>query len=520
MPPTTTLTIYLLKDSYLDGSTALREGDLNSNDITGIGTLYTVASQKRPPKWLTFFDNNIPNNATLFNSTASGVLFVEAASRIFAVTFGYGKNLLIQGSWEEGFGLRVTLNSIAPDKIKSIDHKTFETVTRHSRTQTSREGSAEDFGLDVERDLVRAVTGQPIDTSLGKRLTGMDALVAVAKVDLQGLPALLERYHKQFLQQDYKTHFSWIDNISEVRDPGVIKELNSRLLKRFQSSADERLWLSVPDLVDWSVIGGFKYMRSEGTVHVDLSIKDFIMTLDDSSLLTLELLRKRRIFVMNRDEDKAIDDWPVFACIYCEEDIDNETFLLTGGKWYKVEKQFVANVNEFIEQLTSNHAPLPIFDSVHDGSEGKYNERVAAASNGAMAHMDEKSIYYGGGKSKFEFCDLYSDSKELLHVKRYGGSSAPLSHLFAQGSTSAQLWLMDRDFRKDVNALLPSSHKIKDPSKKPNPSEYTIVFAIITKSQKRIDKCLPFFSRLTLRDVAKRLDALGYQVSIRKIQQI
>ena len=52
--------------------------------------------------------------------------------------------------------------------------------------------------------------------------------------------------------------------------------------------------------------------------------------------------------------------------------------------------------------------------------------------------MDCKKIHNGGGHSQLEFCDLFSSGRDLIHVKRYGRSSAPLSHLFAQGLDDAE----------------------------------------------------------------------------------
>ena len=66
-----------------------------------------------------------------------------------------------------------------------------------------------------------------------------------------------------------------------------------------------------------------------------------------------------------------------------------------------------------------------------------------------VAVMDRKNIRYGGGASRIEFCDLFINKRTLLHVKRYGGSSA-MSHLFSQGVVSATLFLQDRDFRQKV----------------------------------------------------------------------
>ncbi|MBK8253653.1 MAG: TIGR04141 family sporadically distributed protein [Polyangiaceae bacterium] len=516
---TATLPIYLLKPHYRDGAKAIRKSGLSVDSIAGVGDLYTDASVPRPPKWMSFFDGHIQLNQQLLNSNSAGVLFINRGQRIFAVTFGHGKFLLTQGCWDEGFGLRVTLNSIDPKKIKSMDHKTFEAVTRHSRTQTSREGSTEDFGLDVERDLVRAVTGEPRAPKLGKRLTGMDALVAVAKVDITGLPSLLDLYLTQYSSQAYKTEFPWIDNISEVRDPAQRMRLDSKLAARLQQQNLTRLWLSVPDIVDWGTIGGFKYLRSDTVLHPDLHAREFLRSVKDPASITPDFLRGRRILVMDPSGDNVLEEWPVYRCVYSEEDDGPDTFLLSTGKWYRIETNFVLEVNKAIQNLVSTRAPLPPYEST-DANEEAYNKRVANDSNGAYALMDQRFIYHGGGKSKFELCDLYTDAHEMIAVKRYGGSSAPLSHLCQQALVVAQMWKGDPEFRKKANKELPRSHKLPDSTKTPDTTQFPIVFGIVSRSKQPIDRSLPFFSRLTLRNVARQLQLLGYPVSILKIEQV
>jgi|SRR5579863_2319765 len=105
---------------------------------------------------------------------------------------------------------------------------------------------------------------------------------------------------------------------------------------------------------------------------------------------------------------------------------------------------------------------------------------------------------------------------KLVHVKRYGGSSV-LSHLFAQGVVSGELFLGDAAFREKVNAELPTGFKLTDPQARPMPGNYEIIYAIISESKKDLD--LPFFSKVTLRNARRRLQTLGYNVSIGKIQR-
>jgi uncharacterized protein (TIGR04141 family) len=131
--------------------------------------------------------------------------------------------------------------------------------------------------------------------------------------------------------------------------------------------------------------------------------------------------------------------------------------------------------------------------------------------------MDRKLIYHGGGQSKFEFCDLYTSDKDIIHVKRYGASSV-LSHLFAQGVNSAELFQTDPEFRQKVNAKLPEEYQIPDPLKRPNYGEYRVVYAIVSDIDGDLN--LPFFSKLSLKNARRRMEGFGYNVALSKIDVV
>ena len=59
--------------------------------------------------------------------------------------------------------------------------------------------------------------------------------------------------------------------------------------------------------------------------------------------------------------------------------------------------------------------------------------------------------------SSKEFCDLYTVDKDICHVKKYGQSGV-LSHLFAQGVVSGELFRSDIKFRQKVNQKLPAPY--------------------------------------------------------------
>ena len=129
--------------------------------------------------------------------------------------------------------------------------------------------------------------------------------------------------------------------------------------------------------------------------------------------------------------------------------------------------------------------------------------------------MDKKNVVYGGGRSSIEYCDLVKDAVDLIHVKR-GTASSSLSHLFAQGEVSAELFSSDSKFRAALNNKLPDQLKIDDVNERPNTGKYKVVYAIV--SEKPGELTLPFFSKVRLKNAYYHVNnLLGYQVAICKI---
>jgi uncharacterized protein (TIGR04141 family) len=506
-----TLTVFLLRDG-LTARRALRPG-LKRVAVKNVGDLHVQQNPDAPPKWLTFFEDALTEDPGLHGASNGGVLTVKRGQRVFAVTFGQGRHLLQSGTWEESFGLRVTLNSVDPERLRSIDRKTFDAITSHTRTQATLEGDVTAFGLNIEQDMLRAATGSPLDLSLGTRMTGMDSLLVAVRTKLADLPALLDKYLAQFTDTTYKKRFAWVDNLAEIGTTAERDKLDAKLLDALRSPhpSQQSAWMAIPELIEWADVGGFRYrMSTSATRFDDLRVSDFMKTVKHPQALDIATLRGRHIFAFNTSDDRPIWRWSAYQCIYAEVEHNKTTHVLSGGKWYRIERNFVTSVNNDVAKLV---APtwLPKYNDV---SEGAYNQRAAQSSGGNLALVDRKLVRIGG--SSVEFCDLYAP-KQIIHVKRYGASGV-LSHLFSQGSISGDCFLEEADFRRRVNDILPSSHKLADPLPRPDPRDYEIVYAVISRSPKPVDRVLPFFSRLNLRNAARRLGNYGYVVRLTKVE--
>lgn len=507
------LTIYLIKNDIRDPQVILSDiNTLSKHEIKGIGQLYVRPSRQNLPNWTSLFKDVLDlRSLQSISSSTAAVLLIKSAKRIFAITFGVGRHLLESGCHEERFGLLVTLNSVS--SVRSIDKKTFDAISRQTREQASHEVTPSEFGLDVEQDILQAVTGTPNDPSLGTRLTGIDSLSVSVKANLSDIPSLLHKYYDKFQETTYRDNFPWVDQIAETNDVQLIEQLNAKLLNSIRAEEFDRLWLSVPEIIKWADVSGFKYSEArQAHLYEDINFPSFLDSIRKRSELNINTLIHRKIFCFSSSGDYAADKWPVYQCIYYEVEHNNNTYLLTGAKWYKVEPRFVEQINRYVQGIPTSRITLPRYS---DQSEDAYINRVYDTDRITYAIMHEKLINHGGGHSSVEFCDLFTNTKKIIHIKRYGGSNV-LSHLFSQGLVAAELFLMDSEFRRLVNVKLPRSHKYDRVSERPRPQDYEIIFAIISQQVEGLT--LPLFSRINLRHAARRLLAYGYKVSIAKIQ--
>lgn len=205
------LSIYLLKNDFAEDSEILKLEEskypIKINIQNASAILYVKKeSSHPPPSWTNIFTSHQKIEEGVFGSTRSvGAAFImRKFGKIFVLTFGTGHHLLKQDSIERDFGLRVTLNSVDPDKLRSLDKASYENNPLNSRIQSSREVDIFQLRTDSELELVYAVTGASEVSSFGSHVTGRDALSLAVTANIDGLSEILEealyRYRKKLPQ--------------------------------------------------------------------------------------------------------------------------------------------------------------------------------------------------------------------------------------------------------------------------------------------------------------------------------
>lgn len=531
--PSQRLNIFLLReevrefDEAVDIDAKPQRVELDEDSAIS-GRFYYEPRDPRPASWVSFIQSALATNLHgVMSASSAGLLVLRASDRLFAITFGFGKSLLDLSAVVRRFGLKVALNRIDQSHLKSMDTKSFDDLVVTKRTQTSRSSELPSFGVDVSKDLLRAVTGKPSDPKFATTLSGADAVVLSVQVPVTALTAKCEELLIAYGETKYKENFDWIDHLTEVPPGELLDSLDDLLLADLLTGAPSASHMAPPEPIEWDAIDGFaaKIGGAGRTEFEELDLDDYLDALaDDLPALTVRLLKQRRVSVRFNRNGEFDDRWTVYDCLVSEQHVDGALYVLIEGDWFAVDDTLVKRVESFNSQLPTTDVALPA--GKKGEAEELYNRRAAPATSYNLLVLDKKLPRPGGGTSGIEPCDILTTQGEFIHVKRKSRSST-LSHLFAQGSVSALALLDDGEYRSRVRAAIVERSGSRDPEPwlvtvpETPPAGYasrlTVSFVVIANSDKPGHQWLPFFSQLNLMQHARPLRNAGIGVTVTKV---
>ena len=513
----TKISILLIKDSIVRREDIIKE-DVLTLDLSNGNVLYYRTMPEREPKWVAnFFGDGIPEyiregNSLKGKSVSAVILYTvhidrENGERTFAVCFGHGRSLLRPNVFERRFGLLVTLNAIEPNQLRSIDVNKLDSTPLKSRVQSSSLASLENFNIDIEKDLLKSIAGMSTIDGMNGLISGTDSLSLTTEEKYDNMDVVLRHCYELYKSDNYKDNFEWVDKIQAISDKELINNLDATMLEKLNDDNPDKVWFSIPEIVDWDASDNFMLKTDNLYIDVDINI---LKGEYGANFVSINKLKNIYVKCVNSNGD-TLRRWPVYRCIYSEISLDDQQYLLNDGKWFKVDSQFAESINQSYNSINVSQLDLPDFT----GNEGDYNEKIAATPKYKCFLMDKKLIMYDGGK--IEFCDLYSSQGELIHVKKYNGSSV-LSHLFMQGLVSAECFRYE-DFRSLVNQKMDNDFSVPIEPQEFSPSNYEVVYVIAKKDVVENERPeIPFFSKVTLSNAVKQLKRLNYRVSIKGVR--
>ena len=507
--------IYLLKQGY-DASNALKDdhqldGAIAADHLPEGASLFVLDSHPREPWWKGYFGVQKDLNQV----TKGALIFLELAERCFALSFGHVYHNLKDESYEYDFGLRVTLNSVDPIKLKSTD--ILEPgAARRQRTQIPIESDLTFFDFDRDSAILKSLTGKVKDEheDLFKHATGSSNLRISSALSPENLIGLCEKLLELYESNAYRDTFPDIQNITPVRDPQTIEELNLRLLEALRAKSDD-LYLAIPAIINYAdnvciVFSG----EGQSLIYDDVFLGRYYEYLEvhgiDLNAIGIAELKKHRL-VLTDENGAPRESYPLLKCLIYDTSLGvaEEAYHLNEGDWYKVDESYVARLRTFLD---SRYNDLDLPDFSH-ANEGAYNEGVAK-NNPAYLCFDKTNIA-PPRQTMVEPCDLYSvkEGNSVFHHIKISTLSAELSHLFNQGANAIQLLKLEPQSVEKLNALIDgkASDAAKDGFKAPvNDGKFHVIFGIISHKDKAAKSDnLPLFSRISLMRVMRDLQTMS-----------
>lgn len=477
------------------------------------GVFWIGQGVRTTPDWVTHFAPAAGLDAQDFqSSTVQGAIAAEISGALVIMTFGHAWRRVRAPKVVPNFGLRCVLNMCGESDLRALKHDRISHDYVQTLVQSPEQANIYRFGFDLEQDLLKGVRAS-VDERLGfgPSVTGGDSFKFSFDPAATPLPELLQRVIKAFGSEKYKRDFSWIDDIVSISDAAAIASLNKELAN-IMNSGGAGLTLCLPDFEGWDEYDKFVFGRfRRKPVYSTLSLASWLHYARGNSLvpITQDILEKQKISAVHSRDPDIRRSWSALECLHGVIDTADGRFLTHGGEWYRLSEGFLDRIDSQLKTLI-DVAPIPLLPaSKASESEDKYNKRTARASGRKLKLLDKKLVMHGGGQSKVEICDLFSDTLQFICVKRWS-SSAGMSHLCQQSLVSGRLARSDNDYFKKVERKLKGYHRAAWLKTRGSGAQATFVLVLMFGVPLTN---LPLFSRITLLDTAKKLLSLGYKVS-------
>lgn len=524
--PRLCLNALLVEKKYteLDFSDYLKtEIKINSYDLDDKydldGMFYVKSSTDKKPEWHKFTENITGKSLDeLMNRSSSAVLFIKNQDVIIAFTFGYGRFLIDTKYFVQDFGIKTALNTLKHDSLRSIDLHTLDDQPIQKRSQASRNSGVNAFGIDISKDILRAVTGTAKNGINFKNISGGDAIYSFSvEINIEEIPDLVTKLFSHYNNDSYKNEFSWVDNIKKIKERTRIDSLDNKLVENIKQKSTD-IVITMPEIIQWDDVYGFRFPRSKHIIKPTIESKDYLDNIDPLKV-DIASIKRDRLHVFDKNENEK--EYSIYNCIYFEHKEKNKTFILFAGQWYEIDTKFIKRINNILKQIDISELQFPtVYDSTNGNkpkleTEEKYNERAAKILDCYL--LDKKLVKSNRTTTSIEICDLLTKDKQFIHVKHRKGGSAGLSHLFAQAKVSSEILLGDKEFREAVckkfRTEFPELNKII-PIDQFKSNGVEVILLILGENSSKLKNKLPFFSKVNLADTYQNLTQKGFKVTI------
>lgn len=469
----------------------------------------------------------------------------------YAITFGLGGEAFLDHDLiVRDFGLRVAMNISNTNRLKRVRTSVHEAVSTQSEKQISVGSSFSDFEIDDDKEFLRSVSGAAREEyDYIKTFTGRDSIsVNIDKddrIDWDNIIPRLQELGDAYDRTDFEATFSGYAKFRFETDPEKVEQLDEELFQRIKDGDFANVHLAPPEFIDYDAM--------EFSFDDDLAAERFSdITLSDllasrrrafRADATMKSLRSMKVHLWSVETGARVKTWSAYKCLVAESELNNNTYILSVGQWKQISDDLKTEVDNYVESIQLAHDQF-LLNDVHiwdadartdsqgnpigEDREAVYNETVASSSDEIFL-FDRAKVEIAGERI-YEVCDLLHLGGTFVHVKRFRGGAASVSHLFLQGKFYADAFVADPGCRRSMTAHLigslgdanaaPFTGVIPVERRDLVTNQLRIIFCILSDRENVTVGSLPFMARYELMHAHKHLsNGLGFQcdVALRRV---
>ena len=491
------------------------------------GRIYIASTEENTVEWLdtlNLYTKDDLEGDLYKNKSNKAVLMLkfeksdEKKEYIFSLVYGYGRTMLDDRYIVKNFGLRTAINLIEESNIKSLNSLNISSDYIDIQRQALSYVSHSDLQVNTNADILKSISGKAPSSSNFSSMSGADNLRFSAKSDVS-LSELLKDILNAYKSDSYKEKgLEWIDHIQTVRDRKIIASLNKELIDHIKNDSLDNPVIAPNKIISYLDIEGY-FISGMNSSHKlkenfydDIPSDQFWEFLSEKieDKVILDKLKNCSLYCWTNDSAQKVSS--IYDSLFIEIEHDNKKFFLNNGDWFRIESSYYSKITNKIDSIKIFSAPV-IPSCEIKWSEGEFNEKFVASDPDRFKLFDKKNFHSPDyGHSRIEPADIITREKQFIHVKK-GGSSANLSHLFAQGVVSAQLYKNEILFIDEINKLFEEGYFKPD-------DEIEVIYGVIDKRfTKKASEILPFFSMVNLSQHYDNLSNMGVRCCLLFIEQ-
>lgn len=522
MVTTTSLSIFLLKQ----GKEKDFDRDVGDDRTARLplaspleGFFSPLRAEPKDPTWVPAVAGLLqpPGVIDLDTQSPGGLLFVRVKGRAFILTFGHAW-MKLRNEWlEHDFGRRVALNLMKDDSLLELRTEQVFAKWHLASERAPRGSSVDSFGVEFDRDMVSVVEGLSTEVMFGRAIRGGTNLRVT--IDIDDLAAILNRSLTEFASNAYQKRWPDIDNLVAVRDPVIVDTLEKALdIELGAGQGPKKVVLFTPQQRkgDTLVVSSYVIGRLSKTPPLTpyLTFGAWEGYAKKRKLLVSVATAKMLTVHMMDEGAQELGECNVFECFGYEGSLNGRPYVLSSGIWFEVVPTFLKRINDTVKGIPAPAKLLTAWNQVDD--EGIYNESCAKKDK-SLLHFDKKDVWYGGGQSRFEFCDLMHLATKRLYFVKVPSKSSGMSHLVEQTRRTVELFFgPDPGFRTALEKKIKKLNAKADTTwtkTRPRPGEWKLCFVSMGRSAAQ----LPFFARCSLANAYRDLRNLGHDVEYQQV---